>query len=54
MIVDNLANAARYFSLHPLFEKAFEFIKQTDIDGAEAGTVEIDGNSLRHLLLKPG
>lgn len=52
MIVDNLANAARYFSLHPLFEKAFEFIKQTDIDGAEAGTVEIDGKQLKASIVK--
>lgn len=47
MIVDNLANAANYYSLHPLFEKAFEFIGQLDIHNAATGTIEIDGNLLK-------
>ena len=47
MIVDNLANAANYFSLHPLFEKAFEYISQLDPDKMEAGTTEIEGKLLK-------
>jgi YhcH/YjgK/YiaL family protein len=47
MIVDNLANAANYYSLHPFFERAFEFIGQLDIYNAEAGVTEIDGNLLK-------
>lgn len=47
MIVDNLANAANYYGLHPLFEKAFEFIGQLDIHNAVTGTTEIDGNLLK-------
>ncbi len=47
MIVDNLANAANYFSLHPLFEKAFEYISQLDPDNMEAGTTEIEGKLLK-------
>lgn len=47
MIVDNLANAANYYGLHPLFEKAFEFIRQLDMDNAETGTTEIDGTRLK-------
>jgi uncharacterized protein, YhcH/YjgK/YiaL family len=47
MIVDNLANAAHYFSLHPLFEKAFEYIKQLNINTVETGTTEIEGMRLK-------
>ncbi len=47
MIVDNLANAANYFSLHPLFEKAFEYIKQLNMESAPTGSVEIEGKQLR-------
>jgi len=47
MIVDNLANAANYFSLHPLFERAFEYVSQLDPDKTEAGTTEIDGKLLK-------
>ena len=28
MVIDNLSNATIYFSLHPLFKKAFDFIKE--------------------------
>lgn len=34
MIIDTIANAGKYFSLHPLFEKAFEYIQQTDLVNA--------------------
>ena len=47
MIVDNLANAANYYGLHPFFEKAFEFIGQLDTHNVETGTREIDGNLLK-------
>jgi len=47
MIVDNLANAANYFSLHPLFEKAFEYIRQLNMETVETGSVEIEGKQLR-------
>jgi YhcH/YjgK/YiaL family protein len=47
MIVDNLANAANYFSLHPLFEKAFEYIRQLNMKLAPSGSFEIEGRQLR-------
>lgn len=31
MIIDTLQNAPKYFSVHPLFEKAFDFIRKTDL-----------------------
>ncbi len=52
MIIDNLANAANYFDLHPLFEKAFDYINQLDLQGAETGTTEIEGNMLKASVLE--
>jgi biofilm protein TabA len=46
MIVDNLANAANYFSMHPLFEKAFEYIKQTNLELSSTGSIDIEGKLL--------
>jgi YhcH/YjgK/YiaL family protein len=41
MIIDTLANAAKYSSLNPLFAKAFDYIKQTDIANLPDGVSEI-------------
>ena len=41
MIIDSLQNAAKYYSLHPNFQKAFEYVSQTDIASLEAGAFEI-------------
>ena len=41
MIIDTISNASKYFSIHPLFEKAFAFIKETDLAGAADGKSEI-------------
>jgi YhcH/YjgK/YiaL family protein len=41
MIVDSLHNAAKYYSLHPNFQKAFDYVNQHDIASLEAGAFEI-------------
>lgn len=41
MIIDTLKNAPKYFSVHPLFEKAFAYIRQTDLSGAPDGKVDV-------------
>jgi biofilm protein TabA len=41
MIVDTLQNAPKYFSLHPLFQKAFEYIRETDLQTIESGRYEV-------------
>lgn len=41
MIVDTLANASKYSSIHPLFAKAFEYIAATDLDNIEIGKYDI-------------
>ncbi|MBS1653678.1 MAG: YhcH/YjgK/YiaL family protein [Bacteroidetes bacterium] len=41
MIIDTLENASKYFSVHPLFAKAFEYIQQTDLANAVDGKNDI-------------
>ena len=41
MIIDTLVNAPKYFSLHPLFAKAFDYIKQNDVASLPDGVSEI-------------
>jgi YhcH/YjgK/YiaL family protein len=41
MIIDTLNNASKYFSVHPLFEKAFAYISNTDLANAADGKSEI-------------
>ena len=41
MIIDSIHNAHRYFSVHPLFEKAFAYIRDTDLARAADGKSDI-------------
>lgn len=41
MIIDSLANAERYSSIHPLFAQAFEYIKSFDLKNAEIGKTDL-------------
>jgi biofilm protein TabA len=47
MIIDTIQNASKYFPVHPLFAKAFEYINNTDLGSTEAGKYEIDGVNLK-------
>jgi len=46
MIIDSLDNADRYVSLHPLFAKAFAFIKEQNLQSIEVGKFPIDGDNV--------
>jgi len=46
MILDKLENAKLYKSLHPLFAKAFEYIRKTDFSNLEDGKYEIENDKL--------
>lgn len=46
MILDSLNNSELYNSLHPLFFRAFEYLKSTDFESMSTGKHEIDGNKL--------
>jgi YhcH/YjgK/YiaL family protein len=41
MIVDSIQNAKKYFALHPLFEKAFQYLKENDLSALEVGKSDI-------------
>ncbi len=41
MIIDTIKNAPKYFSAHPLFAQAFEYINNTDLANAPDGKSEI-------------
>ncbi|MEQ1677144.1 MAG: YhcH/YjgK/YiaL family protein, partial [Chitinophagaceae bacterium] len=54
MIIDTINNASKYFSLHPLFEKAFAFIGQTDLANAPDGKSDIAEGLKAIFSNKPG
>ena len=41
MIIDTIGNASKYAAVHPLFAKAIEFIRQTDLLNQPDGKLEI-------------
>ena len=47
MIIDSIANAKKYYSVHPLFEKAFAYINSTDLATIEPGKYDIEGDNLK-------
>lgn len=50
MVIDTLGNAAKYFLLHPSFEKAFAWIGSIDFATIEPGKYEIDGDALKGII----
>jgi len=46
MILDSLEQADRYVALHPLFARAFEFLRGTDLFALEPGMHTIQGEQL--------
>ena len=50
MIIDTIGNAEKYYCVHPLFAKAFEYISSMDLSAIEDGKYEIDGENLRAIV----
>lgn len=46
MIFDNLNNCNLYFPVHPDFEKAFNFLKNTNFSSADCGKIEIENDKI--------
>ena len=46
MILDSLNNTEKAERLHPLFKKAFDYIKETGFSKVEDGKYELDGSRL--------
>lgn len=46
MILDTLKNSAAYISVHPRFEKAFEFLHSVNLQELPIGKTELEGADL--------
>lgn len=46
MVVDKIENLEKYASLNPLFAKAIEYLKATDLNAQALGKVNLQGNDL--------
>ncbi|MHB9155627.1 MAG: YhcH/YjgK/YiaL family protein, partial [Endomicrobiales bacterium] len=46
MILDSIANAAKYYALHPGFKEAFEFLKKNDVSRLGYGRHAIRGDAV--------
>lgn len=46
MVLSDLAHSERIELLHPLFPKAFAYVKSNDLLHAPLGRIEVDGNRL--------
>ncbi|MDO9220688.1 MAG: YhcH/YjgK/YiaL family protein, partial [Thiobacillus sp.] len=46
MILDTLANADRYAALHPLFARAFEYLRSTDLKSLPTGMHKVQDEQL--------
>ena len=46
MILDVLANSDRYAALHPLFARAFEFLRHTDLKALAPGKHAVQGEDI--------
>lgn len=46
MILSNLKSSERSESLHPLFKKAFDYVKSHDLLNAPCGRIDVDGDNL--------
>jgi biofilm protein TabA len=54
MIIDTIKNAPKYFGVHPLFEKAFEYINATDVKNAPIGKSDISEGLTAAYMSKKG
>lgn len=46
MIIDSLENAEKYYSVHPRFAQAFDYLKSQDLNTLEPGKYPIDGTDI--------
>lgn len=44
MVIDSLHNASKYFSLHPEFKNAFDYVNKTDLNTLEDSAYQISDN----------
>lgn len=54
MIIESLQNASKYMGVHPLFEQAFAYINNTDLNQLEPGKYEVAEGLLAIISVAPG
>ncbi len=54
MIIDSLDKAARYRGLHPLFGRAFAFLRRTDLENLPDGRHKIAGRQIYAVAARTG
>lgn len=54
MILDTLENAGRYAGLHPLFARAFAFLRETDFSRLAPGRYPVEGDALFAIVEESG
>ena len=50
MIIDTIQNTSKYNCIHPLFAKAFEYIRNTDLANTEPGTYVLEENTIKAII----
>lgn len=50
MIIDRIENSLPYYTLHPKFKAAFEYLSQINIHSIPVGRHEVDGDSIYTLV----
>ncbi|MCK9180750.1 MAG: YhcH/YjgK/YiaL family protein, partial [Bacteroides sp.] len=46
MIIDSLTNGEHYFTLNPLFSKAFNYLNSVNLESLEVGRIELQADDL--------
>jgi YhcH/YjgK/YiaL family protein len=50
MIIDHLSNCPLYYPLHPKFESAFDYLRQSGLSGLPVGKVPLEADDLYALV----
>ncbi len=53
MILDSIKNAELYYSISPRLERAFDFIRTTDLAALEVGRHDIEGDDIFVNIMEP-
>jgi len=52
MVIDKLSELTKYAHLHPRFEKAMDYIITTNLMSLEPGTVLVDGENIKAIVME--
>jgi YhcH/YjgK/YiaL family protein len=52
MVIDKLSEITKYANLHPRFTKAIDYILTTNLMSLEAGTILVDGEDIKAIVME--